>query len=297
MSLPTTCCTSTCTPEPVLVPGVEGAAGTNGTDGADGVNAFTLLTADVTLPAIGNSVSVSVADNSWASVGQVVFASDGTDWGTFEVLTKTGTTAMLLNFLGVAGDAAPGAVIGTGGQVSPGGHPSALSAALPQAFTDNSTGTPSDTIAAGVGCHTITIPLTSLATGLSTSAIDLLTNYVLGYAFKVLKFDFVTTVAGTGAGASQVFNLEIGTTNVTNNLTVTLASTAAIGQISTGAPDPIIANNVGTATDTLSIEMAAGGTVFTAGAGYFVIKVQNMDEADAAASLADHVNNLILALT
>lgn len=158
------------------------------------------------------------------------------------------------------------------------------------AITDNTTGASSGTtLAAGVGVNTITIPLTSLVTGLGTSAIDLLTNYTPGYRFKLLAFDFVTTVAGTGSGASQVFNLEIGTTNVTGGaLTVNLTSTNTIGKISSGTA--ITADNVGTASDTLSIEMAASGTVFTAGAGYFVIKIQNMDTADAFAALVRQGN-------
>jgi hypothetical protein len=159
-------------------------------------------------------------------------------------------------------------------------------------LTDNSTGTGTDTIAAGVGVTTVTIPLTSLATGLSTSAIDLLTAYTPGYAFKILAFGFVTTVAGTGAGASQVFNLEIGTTNVTGGaLTVTLASTDTIGEVTSATA--VTAANVGTASDTISIEMAAGGTVFTAGAGYFTIRIQNMDTANAVASLSDKINEVI----
>lgn len=159
------------------------------------------------------------------------------------------------------------------------------------AFTDNTTGTAGTTLAAGVGVQTVTIPLTSLATGLSTSAIDLLTTYTPGYRFKILAFDFVTTVAGTGASASQTFNLEIGTTNLTGGvLNVTLASTDTIGKVTAGTA--VTAANVGTAADTISIEMAAGGTVFSAGAGYFVIKIQNMDTADAFASIAARANTL-----
>ena len=119
-------------------------------------------------------------------------------------------------------------------------------------------------------------PLTSLATGLSTSAIDILTGFTPGFAFKILDWGFATTVAGTGSGASQTFNLEIGTTNVTGgSLVVTLASTSDIGEIT--AATAITAANIGTASDTISIEMAASGTVFTAGAGYFFIKMQNLD--------------------
>lgn len=118
-------------------------------------------------------------------------------------------------------------------------------------------------------------PLTSLATGLSTSAIDILTNFTPGFPFEIVKFQFVTTVAGTGSSASQTFNLEIGTTNVTGgSLNLTLASQATIGAITDATA--ITANNTGSDTDTISIEMAAGGTVFSAGAGYFVITLRNL---------------------
>lgn len=128
----------------------------------------------------------------------------------------------------------------------------------------------------GSGIYNLTIPLTSLVTGLGTSAVDVLTNLTVGHKFKLLSFDWVTTVAGTGSGATQSFNLEIGTTNVTGGVVnPTLASTATIGSVTAGTA--ITANNVGSETDTLSIELAAGGTVFTAGGGYFRILVQNLE--------------------
>lgn len=164
------------------------------------------------------------------------------------------------------------------------GTGSAASALL----TDSSGGTASNTIAATAGIYKLIHPLTSLATGLSTAAIDIMTTMTLGHAFKLLDLSFVTTVAGTGASASQVFNLEIGTTNVTGGvLTLLLADTDTIGKIK--AATAITALNTGTASDTISIEMAASGTVFTAGAGYFVITVQNMDTVNALASIARRV--------
>lgn len=154
-----------------------------------------------------------------------------------------------------------------------------------RAITDSTGGTPAATLAATTGIQTVIIPVSSLATGLSTSAMDLLTNYTPGYAFELLKFDFVTTIAGTGAGASQTFNLEIGTTNVTGGVVnTTLASTATVGSITAGTT--ITAANTGTASDTISIEMAAGGTVFSAGSGYFVLKLRNLDTVNAISSVA-----------
>jgi len=163
------------------------------------------------------------------------------------------------------------------------------------ALTDSTGGTAGTALAAGVGVVPVTIPLTSLATGLSTSAIDLLTGYTPGFRFKILSLAFVTTVAGTGTDASQVFNLEIGSTNVTGGvLTLTLASQATIGTVT--AATAITAANTGSASDTISLEMAAGGTVFTAGAGYFILRIQNLDTADAVASQASLGNAIRSAL-
>lgn len=276
-------------------------AGLGGTNGTSGGNSYTVTTAGFTVPAIGANVSVPdgfihVASTAWMGVGQIVFISDGTDFGSFRVVSITNPTAFVAEYLGFAGESAPGVTVDSGASVSPGGTQLALSAPLPTVLTDNSTGTASNTIAAGVGISTLTIPLTSLATGLSTAALDLLTGYVPGYRFKLLAFDFVTTIVGAGAGASQVFNLEIGAVNVTGGvLTVNLASTDTIGEITSGTA--ITAANIGTAADSISLEMAVGGTAFTSGSGYFVIRIQNMDTADSIASLSDHINDLIASLT
>jgi hypothetical protein len=90
-----------------------------------------------------------------------------------------------------------------------------------------------------------------------------------------------------------VFNLEIGTTDVgtvPSTLTATEASTSAKGERTAGTA--ISGANTGTASDAISIETAGSGTAFSAGSGYFVVKVQNMDTADAVASLAAKVNTL-----
>jgi len=292
------CCHSCgATIPPVQIPGPQGTAGTAGAAGTDGVNSFTFTSADFDIPlVVGDPVTFSVLNSTWAIVGQTIIASDGTNKGTFEVLSKPSLTSIQGEWLDFAGDSAGGTTINSGAQVGPSGTQPVLAAPLPGDFTDNSAGTPSDTIAVGVGIQTLTIPLSSLATGLSTGALDLMTNYTPGYRFALLSFDFITTIVGAGAAASQTFNLEIGATNVTGgSLNVTLASTATVGAMTAGTA--ITAANIGSASDTLSIEMAAGGTVFTSGAGFFVIKIKNLDTADAFASLAEHVDELVAALT
>jgi len=289
-------CNCACpTPTITEIPGSTGATGAAGTNGTNGVNAYT-LTAGVAGPFDkGDTVAFTVDSTAWASVGLVIYVEDA---GYFEV-----TIVAANQFTGVYLDVAANAdatSIANDKLVSPAGPqfaPAALPAAVVYTALTAAGAVNNLAVAAGVGNSTLTIPLTSLATGLGALAIDLLTDYVIDYKFKILKFDFVTTVAGTGAGASQIFNLEISGVNVTNTLTVNLASTAAIGQKSIGSPNPIVALNDGAAGANISIEMAAGGTVFTAGAGYFLIEIQNMDTADAVASLSDHVNDLITSLT
>lgn len=296
MSNPSNCCTPVCADtELIQVPGVQGEPGAAG---AAGVNAFTVTTAAITLPASAGPVTTpavqSFANTTWMAVGQKIFISDGVDTAFFQVLTLPSATGATLTWLDYRDDSAPTSVINAGAQVSPAGTQPDLSSPLPTAFTDNTTGTASNTLAAGVGRETLMFPIQLAA--MTTAAADLLTNYVVGYAFKILSVSFTTTTIGAGAGATQTLNLEINSTNVTGGaVTVTLAGTDTLGELTAGTP--VTAANVGTATDTLSVEVAAGGTVFTAGAGILIVMVQNMDTANAVASLGDHVNSLISSLT
>lgn len=291
MSAPASCC-NPCDSETVtLVPGVQGIPGTDGTDGADGVNAFTVTTADFTVPAIGNSVIVIVADSTWATFGQNVYVQGA---GYFQVTGKPSSTSLTLTYLDYVGNASTGNNIVTGAQISPSGTQPNVVADLPDPITNNTTGTSSSTMAAGAGCLTLSFSIQ--LDSMTTAAADLLTNYVVGYAFKILSVSFAATTISTGVAASQTLNLEIGTTNVTGGIvTITLAGTDTLGELTPGTA--ITAGNVGTATDTISIEVAAGGTVFTAGRGVLLIKVQNMDTANALATLANATNDLIAALS
>jgi len=145
------------------------------------------------------------------------------------------------------------------------------------------------TLAATAGITTVSIPIQ--LDSMTTSAADLVTAYVPGYKFKILAVDFATTTVSTGEGASQVLNLEIGTTNVTGGVvTATLAGTDTLGELTAGTA--VTATNTGSASDTISVEVAASGTVFTAGSGVLLIKIQNMDVQDNAAKTAELVNEL-----
>ena len=164
------------------------------------------------------------------------------------------------------------------------------------ALTDSTGGTAATTLTSGVGIQVFTIPLSSLATGLSTSALDVTNGITPGFAGKLLRIDFVTTIVGAGSGASQVFNLAINSTATTGGVvTVNLTGTNTIGKVTAGTA--ITAAQTFTSTDTISLKMAASGTVFTSGAGYFLVSVQNLETVNAFSSLARLANELRAAAT
>lgn len=197
------------------------------------------------------------------------------------IVSKSGITATeVLQFLDVT--AVPGS-----GDVTTEVHTESGIVGGVDAIANNTGGNGSAAAAAaGVGVYTLSIPITLAA--MTTSAADLVTGIVPGHRFKVLALDFFTTVLGTGSGASQTINAEIGTTNLSGGVVnPTLASTDTLGKKTAGSA--VTANNVGSATDALSIEVAASGTVFTAGAGVLQVTIQNLDTADAVAAILDRL--------
>jgi len=79
----------------------QGGTGATGPAGPTGENANTLTVANFTVPAVGATVTVSVADTGWIVVGQVLYvdtAGGGAGLaGAFQVQSKTSTTVTLLN--------------------------------------------------------------------------------------------------------------------------------------------------------------------------------------------------------
>lgn len=160
-------------------------------------------------------------------------------------------------------------------------------------ITDSTGGTGSDTLAVGVGEYTLSFATTLVAITAAEGA-DLVTDLPITHRFRIISMDWVTTIAGVGASATHVLTVDIGATPVTTlALTITEASTNTIGEVTAGAAGT--AADVGAVDDTISIAVAAG-TNFTAGEGFLMLRIQNLDTADAAATLADKVDSTIAAL-
>lgn len=158
-------------------------------------------------------------------------------------------------------------------------------------LTDNSTGSAGATIAAGVGEGSLAFYI-NLAT---LSDADQITTYTLGYKFKILSVDFIVHIPVTTGSKASTLNLEIGTTDLTGGVVaLTSANCTPRGAIVAGTA--VTAANTGAANATISLE-ASSTTAFVEGSGWLVINIQNMDTADAVASLAAQTDALLVDLT
>lgn len=126
MSAASDCSCACPTPEVVEIPGAAGEPGAAGAAGADGVSVFTLTSADAVFADAVATVQVTVASNAMFVLGQTVAGADpspGTDHGTFEVMSLTGTTVVGLRARNASGDTALPYTIGSGGKITATGVP------------------------------------------------------------------------------------------------------------------------------------------------------------------------------
>lgn len=197
------------------------------TPGAQGTNAYTTTTADFTIPAIAATVNISVGTNLWMAVGQKIFISDGTDWGTFQVQSFTGTTGVTAEFMGYADDGAPGDVVGSGAKVSPSGVQQAID--IPLAIEDGGTGGTSKATA-----------ISALGVG---QAATVFTGAGLAYDItntpaQITGVTVTTTATGLYLVIAQVTVLYTGTTFASSRvLTITVRDTTSGTNIVTCARD------------------------------------------------------------
>lgn len=158
---------------------------------------------------------------------------------------------------------------------------------LPNRFTDSTGGTAGVALAAGVGQYVMDHPITlaNVADG------DVMTDLVINHAFKIIDLDFVVTTKVTTASKATTLNLAIGSTDLTGGaVALTSDNCTPIGAVIAGTA--ITANNTGAAGDKLSIK-ASSTTAFSEGEGVLRITIQNLDTANAIASLASHMNNVL----
>jgi hypothetical protein len=98
-----------------------------GTAGVNGLNAYTTISSNFIVPAVGANVTVLVANNQWFVPGQIVIAAGPAGSpptpANFVVVSVPTTlpASVVLQFLGYPGDVAPGTTISLGASLSPAG--------------------------------------------------------------------------------------------------------------------------------------------------------------------------------
>lgn len=119
----------------------------------------------------------------------------------------------------------------------------------------------------------LAIPIDDL-TNLTAGGEDVVTDILPGFAGTVEAIFYIGgTLATSGGAATMALHVEIGAVPVTGGvLTLDEAGIVTPGVLGVYvAGTPITALNVFTDTDLLSLVNAAGGTVFTAGAGVVIL--------------------------
>lgn len=300
MSAPIPCVPCCSTTQVTNVPGTPGLAGT---DGAAGISSYAILSLlmDPVPANTGSTGSIAFSGpgttpTAWMVIGQTVIIGQGAgavlaEAGpfTFKITAITDGTHATLERIAASNDGST-LKLSAGAIVSPVGLPGVVAAALPNAFTDNSTGTASDTIAAGVGEFTMSIFFRAAA----ITGNVLLFTYTPGFKFKIKRISAAVVDAITTGGRAATLTTAIAGTPTTGGV-VTLSGAYALGaeQASSVA---ITGLNTGTNAQAITVT-ASAVTAFAEGGFMLNIEMQNMDSADAVASLAKHVDDLITSLT
>jgi hypothetical protein len=115
---PTDCCAACDEEISVSVPGAAGTDGSDGSDGTDGINAFSTLDAQFTMPAIGDSVTVTLVESRWVGIGQTLYVQGA---GYMLVTGKPATNQVTVQNPGYSGNAAGGSIIPFGSSVNTAG--------------------------------------------------------------------------------------------------------------------------------------------------------------------------------
>jgi len=239
---------------------------------------------------VGGTVNIPVTDTSWFKAFKNLFISDGANIANFLVQPGQSTTAFTGKFLGFITDSIPGIVIQTGALVMAGSGnftvPTDLD--LLTAFTDNSGGTKSDTIAASAIKFTQVLGPYSMALLVNGQVFKV----PIQSAFVVNSATFRDDIAITTGAKAATLTTQINGVACTGGV-ITVAGTYATG--ATQAGTAISGANVGTAGQTLEIAVS-GVTTFTEGYGRIELSVTNTDLAATVAAMAFKANQLRTAL-
>ena len=129
------------------------------------------------------------------------------------------------------------------------------------------------------------VPIGFLA---SVAQLNLVLSTAIDFAFELVAVRLVTTVVGTGAGATRLINIRKGsaTGTIVGSVTATLANQGVLGVVTTGSVITTSRTNFFndqlTVPDTLTIEFpAAASVVFATGGLDLVLTVRALAQRAA----------------
>ena len=231
-------------------PGVDVATGSNiSPAGEAGGNAWSTLSSQITIPAVGNTVLATVDSTDWMTVGATVIMPGPAH---FSVTTINSATQVTLTFLGYSPDLQPGNFIVNGSVVAPSGSQGPTPAPAPQ--SGYGTGT----------AYTLTASLAPMTFGTTQPNVTLPTagTWVV----------MATAIYGTNNGTAQSVTLKTAisssTQGVLANSTQTNTATTGNGGSADGVDISVPIHSVYVTTtvgDTLVLQAAqtVGGTMLT----------------------------------
>jgi len=265
------CCSTDVTTQ---VPGPQGNPGTPGTNGK---NAISITQADFTVPAISSSVTVTVDDGTWMSVGagvpQVVYVTNA---GFFSVNSLAGSppTAVGLTYLDYSVNTASGNTISAGATISPAGTQPTI--ADPLAIADGGTGATTKAgaqVALGLGQDATVATVTGLTQDLTTGATLIAGATVTAPAaglYAILAVAEIEYVGATFAAAKaitlRVQNTTQSTTAITTDRTTGVMTTATLPSQDIQVPFVTVTL---AAADILELQISVA-TIASAGHAYVV---------------------------
>lgn len=155
-------------------------------------------------------------------------------------------------------------------------------------LTDSSGGAVSATLAATLGRVLVTIPIADMV---KIADVDILTDFIPGFAGKILAIDWWQEDPVTTAAKLSNLSLEIEAVELQGGvLALTSAACTPLGKIINGSA--ITGLNTFTAAQKITIT-GDTTTAFVEGSGAVILTLQNDDMVNAFASIVAKLNQLI----
>jgi len=127
---------------------------------------------------------------------------------------------------------------------------------------------------------TLGVPFTGVLN--TTNQVTVMLSKTVPFSCELERVEIVTTVVGTGAGATRTLNVRNGTASgtVAGTATATLSNQGTLGTVTAGTVTTAAGANKFGSGDTMTVEfITAGATVFSAGGFELLLTFRDKNQA------------------